>query len=182
MDGYYSIFQNLQPSLYQIQILITAIAYVMGVFYLIKGVNSLKHAGEMRAQMSQQHHAMKEPAYYLLVGSMLVYLPSAMSSFLVTVFGSNDILSYNQLQGANSLFTTLYGATGFFGQDLIIFVQIIGLISFIRGWVIVAKGAQQGGHQQGGLGKGMMHIFGGIMAINIVQTINVIMNTLFVPS
>jgi intracellular multiplication protein IcmC len=178
MDQYINIFQNLKPSLLQIQKLITAIAYVMGVHFLIKGVGALKHAGEMRSHMSQQH-SMKEPIFYLLSGSMLIYLPSAISVFLSTVFGSDDILQYNQLQSSNPIVNTLFGAAGVFGEDMILFIQIIGLVAFVRGWMMVAKGASQSGHQQGGLGKGMMHIFGGIMAINIVQTLNVINETLF---
>ncbi len=178
MDQYMNIFQNLQPSLLQLENLITAVAYLMGVHFLIKGIGALKHAGEMRSHMSQQH-SMKEPMYYLLVGSMLLYLPTALSVFLTTVFGSDDILQYSQLQSSNTILNSMFGAAGVFGQDMVIFVQIIGLIAFIRGWLLVAKGAQQGGHQQGGMGKGMMHIFGGIMAINIVQTLNVISNTLF---
>jgi len=60
-----------------------------------------------------------------------------------------------------------------------LFIQIIGLVAFVRGWMMIAKSASQGGHQQGGFGKGMMHVFGGVMAINIVSTLNVINETLF---
>lgn len=177
MDDYLNIFKNLKPSLLQVQKLITAVAYLMGVHFLIKGVSALKHAGEMRSHMSQQH-SMKEPIYYLLVGSMLLYLPSGLSVFLGTVFGSDEILGYSQLSSSSAFLNSMFGAAGVFGEDMVLFVQIIGLIAFVRGWLMVAKGAQQGGHQQGGMGKGMMHIFGGILAINIVQTLNVISNTL----
>lgn len=178
MDQYLNIFANLKPSLLQIQKLITAVAYVMGVHFLIKGVGALKHAGEMKSHMSQQH-SMKEPIFYLVAGSMLIYLPTAISVFLTTVFGSDDILQYNQLRSSNPIINTMFGAAGVFGEDMVLFIQIIGLIAFVRGWMMVAKGATQGGHQQGGFGKGMMHIFGGIMAINIVSTLNVINETLF---
>jgi intracellular multiplication protein IcmC len=73
----------------------------------------------------------------------------------------------------------MFGAAGVFGEDMVLFIQIIGLVAFIRGWMMIAKSASQGGHQQGGFGKGMMHIFGGVMAINIVSTLNVINQTLF---
>ncbi len=178
MDDYVNIFQNLKPSLVQVQRLITAVAYVMGVNYLIKGVMALKHAGEQRSHMSQQH-SMKEPVLYLMVGAMLLYLPSAISVFLTSLFGSDDILQYNQLKSSNPLINTMLGSAGVFGEDMILFVQIIGLIAFVRGWMLIAKGATQGGHQQGGMGKGLMHLVGGILAINIVQTLNVINNTLF---
>lgn len=178
MDDYVNILENLKPSLVQVQRLITAVAYLMGVHYLIKGVMALKHAGEMRSHMSQQH-SMKEPVFYLFVGAMLLYLPSAISIFLMTVFGSDDILQYNQLKSSNPIINTMFGSAGVFGQDMVLFVQVTGLIAFVRGWMLIAKGASQGGHQQGGLGKGLMHIVGGILAINIVQTLNVINNTLF---
>ena len=43
---------------------------------------------------------------------------------------------------------------------------------------MIAKSAS-GGQQPGGTGKGLVHVFGGIFAINIVQTINIINNTLY---
>ena len=139
---------------------------------------ALKHAGEGKAHMSQGH-TMKEPILYLTSGAMLLYLPSAMDVILQTVYGSEEILSYNDIQGGNTIIDILFGSSGLFGGGLVVFIQLIGLIAFVRGWVMLAKSANQQSGHQGGLGKAAMHIFGGILAINIVQTINIIDNTLY---
>lgn len=56
-------------------------------------------------------------------------------------------------------------------------VRVVGYVSFVRGLVMLSHSADQGS-QQGSFGKGFMHIIGGILAINIVETITVIGNTL----
>jgi intracellular multiplication protein IcmC len=54
-------------------------------------------------------------------------------------------------------------------------VQIIGVIAFIRGWLILAQSARQG--SQPVIGRALTHIIGGILAINIIGTKNVIWAT-----
>lgn len=177
-SSYASILDNLTPSLLELEKLVSGAAYLIGVMFLIKGVMALKHAGEGKSHMSQGH-SLKEPILYLSSGAMLIYLPTAMDVMLKTVYGSTNILSYNSLESGNPIVDALFGSSGLFGGDLVIFIQLIGLIAFVRGWVMLAKSStQQGGHQ-GGFGKAIMHIFGGILAINIVQTINIINNTLY---
>jgi intracellular multiplication protein IcmC len=168
-----SILNNLVPSLQSIQYLLTGAAYIIGITFLIRGVMALKQLGEHRSQMSP-HHTIKEPVVFFLSGAMLLYLNTAINTFNMTVFGDTSILAYNQLNSSN--FTSQLASAG---QGIILFVQVIGLIAFIRGWIIIAKGATQSGHGQGGFGKGLMHIFGGIMAINIVATLNIITNTIY---
>jgi intracellular multiplication protein IcmC len=177
-SSFSSIMDNLTPSLLELQKLVSGAAYLLGVHFLIKGIMALKHAGEGRSHMGQQH-SLKEPILYLTSGAMLIYLPTAMDIILKTVYGSNDILSYNALEAGNPIIDALFGSSGIFGGDLVIFIQLIGLIAFVRGWVILAKSSSQQGGHQASFGKAVMHIFGGILAINIVQTINIVNNTLY---
>lgn len=173
------ILENLAPSLESVEKLITGVAYILGISFLVKGVMSLKHLGEQRSMMSP-HHSFKEPIFYFISGAMLLYFPTGMDVFLSTVFGSNDVLDYNQMSSSNPILEAFFGTSGIFGSDLVLFIQVVGLIAFVRGWVIIAKiGQSSGGGHQATMGKGAMHIFGGILAINIVQTINIINNTLY---
>src|SRR5262245_50078171 len=55
--------------------LVTAIAYVLGMVFVIRGVIKLKHFGESRTMMSQEH-SLNVPIAYIVVGAMLLYLPS----------------------------------------------------------------------------------------------------------
>ena len=57
-------------------------------------------------------------------------------------------------------------------------IQVAGLIAFIRGWLILSKSVQKdGGNQPGQLTKGMIHIVGGVLAMNVTRTIDVITAT-----
>lgn len=177
MDDFINIFSNLLPSLFNIEKLVTACAYVIGISLIIRGVMALKQVGEHRSHMSQ-HHTLKEPMYYFLSGSFLLFLPTGVNVFLASTFGTNDILSYSALNTFNPFINSL-SSSGDFGHALVMVVQIFGIVSFIHGWLIISKTGGQSGHQQGGFGKGLMHIFGGILALNIVQTLNIISNTLY---
>ena len=97
---------------------------------------------------------------------------------LVTTFGQPNILAYAPISSNNSSLDVLFGQDSAVGASLSIIIQTIGLIAFIRGWVLVARSASQG-QPPGGTGKGLVHVFGGILAMNIVGTIQVINNTLY---
>ena len=55
-------------------------------------------------------------------------------------------------------------------------IQLFGTIAFIRGLVILSHAGDRG-HGQNTVGKGMTHIIGGILCINIYGLINVIIAT-----
>lgn len=168
-----NIFANLGPSLLSIQKLLTAGAYIIGISFIIRGVMALKQLAEHKNSMGQQH-SMKEPMFYILSGAMLLYFPTGLKIFLTTTFGSEQILSYDSLNLSSTFFSNVKNLS----ENMLLFVQLIGLIAFIRGWIIIAKSSSQGGGQHGSFGKGLMHVFGGVLGINIVQTLNVISNTL----
>lgn len=56
-------------------------------------------------------------------------------------------------------------------------MQVIGLVALIRGISSLTRLAGQS--QPGVLGKAVVHIVGGTLAINIYGTVDVIQNTLF---
>ena len=168
-----NIFANLGPSLLSIQLLLTAGAYIIGISFIIRAVMALKQLAEHKNSMGQQH-SMKEPLFFILSGAMLLYFPTGLKIFLMTTFGSDQILSYNSLNLSSTFFSNAKNLSA----NILLFVQVIGLIAFIRGWIIIAKSSSQGGGQHGSFGKGLMHVFGGVLGINIVQTLNVINNTL----
>lgn len=120
----------------------------------------------------------KEPITYLLVGAMLIYFPTTFSIFMQSTFGYQNILQYAPVNSGNSALNTLFGSGSVVGRPLTIIIQVIGLIAFVRGWVLIARAASSGG-QPGATGKGLMHVFGGILAINIVGTLEMINNTLY---
>ena len=177
ISGQVNILTNIANSLIPVERLITGGAYLIGCAFLFKAVYSLKTYGEARTMMSS-NTSMKEPIVYLFVGALFIYFPSAFSTLMVSTFGYQNVLQYAPTGGNNTTLDTLFGSGSVVGRPLTIIIQVIGLVAFVRGWVLIARSASQG-QPPGGTGKGLVHVFGGILAINIVGTIEMINNTLY---
>lgn len=171
------ILNNIANNLAPVERLITGGAYLIGCAFLFKAIYSLKIYGEARTMMSS-HTSVKEPIVYLIVGALLIYFPTAISLVMTTSFGYGNVLEYAPVNGSNPALDTLFGSGSAVGRPLSMLIQVIGLIAFVRGWVLVARSASQG-QPPGGTGKGLMHVFGGILAINIVGTLTMINRTLY---
>jgi intracellular multiplication protein IcmC len=137
--------------------------------FAIKAVMTLKSHGEQRSSLSGTGN-IKEAGMYLFVSGMLLYYPTAFKAVMNSTFGYENVLSYAS--------TNLGAPWSSAGNTLTMIIQIIGLIAFIRGWILIARASAQG-QSPGSMGKGLMHVFGGILAMNIVGTLQVFYNTLF---
>lgn len=157
---------NISQQIPSLMRMVTAIAYVLGIFMIIKGIMLLKHAGEMRTQMSYEHSIVK-PIVYLVIGAMLTYLPTAVQTGLSTFWANPNPYGYLQAQGQWFSFINV----------CFLVVQFVGTIAFIRGLVILSHLGGHGG-QPGTFSRGLTHIIGGILCINIYQLVQVIMITL----
>src|SRR3990167_3523231 len=170
------ILNNIANSLGPVQKLITGGAYLLGLIFAFKAMQALKANAELTV-MSSSRGSMKEPLIYLIVAAALIYFPSGLNVALMTTFGSTNILQYAPITSTNQAINTLFGSGSVIGPPLTIIIQTVGLGNFVRGWILIARGASGGQQQGGGTGKGLIHIFGGILAINIVETVNIINNT-----
>ncbi|STX28153.1 IcmC (DotE) [Legionella beliardensis] len=168
---------NIAQSLLPVERLITGAAYVIGISFAFKAIYTLKSYGEARTMMSS-HASLKEPLAYLFVAGIFIYFPTGLAILLNTTFGSSNILQYASVSSQNPTLNTLFGGDSMVGQSLALVIQVIGVIAFVRGWVLIARSSSQG-QSPGGLGKGMVHVFGGILAMNIVLTLEIINNTLY---
>lgn len=162
--------RNIVKQLPDVTRLVTAFAYVAGMVFVLRAVVALKHAGEMRTMMSQEH-SMKRPMIFMFVGVMLLYLPSAVQTGLSTFWTEPNPYGYLEKQDEWAQF---YNAC-------FMIVQLVGVIAFIRGMMQLTQLAGHGGHQ-GAFGKAMAHIIGGIFCINIYQFVQVVMVTLGLES
>ncbi|ADG23752.1 type IVB secretion system protein IcmC/DotE [Legionella pneumophila serogroup 1] len=173
-----NILANIANQLEPVQRLITGGAYLIGCAFIFKAIYSLKVYGEARTMMSS-NTSMKEPVMYLMVGALLIYFPSLVSSVLQTTFGYSNPLAYSGgVSSGSDTISALFGSGSLVGRPLVMIIRVIGLIAFVRGWVLIARSASQG-QPPGGTGKGLIHVFGGILAINIVGTVDMINNTLY---
>ncbi|HVT62611.1 MAG TPA: type IV secretion protein IcmC [Legionellaceae bacterium] len=176
-SGSENVLTNLANSLLPVEKMLTGGAYLMGLAFAIKAILTLKTHGEQRSSMSGTGN-MKEAGVYLFVAAMLVYYPTAFKIFMNSTFGYENVLAYAPMNTSTPLISNLFGNDNMVGYSLTVIVQVIGLVAFIRGWVMIARGSAQG--QAGGTtGKGLMHVFGGILAMNIIGTLEVFHNTLF---
>lgn len=173
------ILTNIASNMESVERLVSGAAYLIGIVFAIKALLSLKELGETRsAQSSSGKSSVKEPLMYFLVAAMLIYLPTGFQVMMNSTFGYSNVLAYAPINSNNSTLDILFGQDSAVGASLSIIIQTIGLIAFVRGWVLIAKTASQG-QPPGGTGKGMVHVFGGILAMNIVGTLQIINNTLY---
>jgi hypothetical protein len=150
--------------------LITAVAYVMGLYCIIHGVILMKHLGEARTQMSHEH-SISKPIAYLAVGAGLTYLPSTIQVGLSTFWVNPNPYGYLQMQSDWFQFINV----------CFLIVQFVGVLAVIRGLLLLKDIG--GGHGQGqGPAKGLTHVIGGLLCINIYQFVQVIMITLGLQS
>jgi len=159
-----TILANIQNAVPNLMRLVTAVAYVIGIFMVLSGIVQLKHAGEMRTQMSHEHHLTK-PLLMISIGALLIYLPTSvqigMSTFWTNPNPYGYITQSDQWQQAINVCFAV--------------IQLIGVVAFIRGLILLSH---VGGGHQGSFGKGITHVIGGIFCINIYQLMQVIFATL----
>lgn len=187
-----SILENISTLLVPITHLVLAISLVAGIAFMFKGVAMLHTFGQIQHQMGKPH-GITGPFIYIGIGAALLYLPSTVIAASNTIFGAsltdffypneyielkgvdgtlfiNNTPNYEN-QGANKLMAYYDISSGQEWAHLIDvvvkFIQLIGLIAFIRGWFILSHSAESHS-QQGGLAKGLTHIIGGILSINFI--------------
>ena len=166
-----SIFQNIGEQIDPIKNFLIILCYVIGVGMSVAAVMKLKKYGTRTAFMHVEM-SMVGPFLQFFVGVGLFYMPYFISSLNLTLFNTDAIAS------------SILSWTATSGDDFDTYVipilgviQIIGIISFIRGWVMLAK-ATNPGQQPGAISKGITHVIGGILAVNIYTFIEVVYQTL----
>lgn len=155
-------FNNLSKSLPNIQYFLGGFSYVFGLIFCLSALAKLK---EMFSEGGNNARYVV-PSAYFLTGIGLLFLPTLINSFSTTLFGTQDnILAYSQ----NNQYD-IY-------SSMVILIQTIGFVWFIRGCVLLSHASEPQHGQEGkkGMGpKGFLFIIGGLFAINIYSTTNMI--------
>lgn len=171
------ILTNIANNLGPVQNLLRGASFLIGLSFAFKAIYTLKVYGEARTMMAT-NSSLKEPLVYMMVAAIFLYFPTAVEIVMNTTFGYSTPLAYAPVNSTNSGIDALFGSSSTVGWALSIILKTIGLAAFIRGWVLIARSASQG-QPPGGTGKGLMHVIGGIMLMNIVGTLTIIDNTLY---
>lgn len=159
--------KNIAETVPELMMLVTALAYVLGFFFVFNGIILLKKYSEQRTMMSSGAK-MTPPLANLFVGAALIYLPSAVNSGLTTFWLNPTPYAYE---------TNSSDEWAQFIRACFMIIQLIGVIAFIRGLVILTHLGEQMG-QQSGVGRAIAHIIGGIFCIDMYDFVNAIFITL----
>jgi len=203
-----NIISNLAQLVTPITLLVLAISFVSGIIFIFKGIAMLHHLGASQNQMSQPK-GVAGPFIYLGIGAILLYMPAATNIFSNTILGTSisylfpndDVIDIEGGNGANT-FTYSVNVTPSYDQNasselmqyvnfgidqewsslintIVMYIQLVGFIAFVRGWFILSGSANPGGAQQGAFSKGLTHIIGGIVAVNFVPFMQIIGKIIF---
>jgi len=165
---------QLSASFNSLQALVITFSYIIGLTLIVRGVMMYRIFAS-QTMSSAQKGEIAGPMVFILVGTFLLYFPSTLKTTLITVFGDDniagatDLIAYEALDGVDK-----WAAIS---SVVIKYMKLIGLIAFVRGWVILSKMGHSGA-QPGSLGKGIIHVVGGVFLINIVDTFNILATTL----
>lgn len=150
-----TIIGNISQSLGSVQRLVTGMAYLLGVLCFIKAISILRKIGDYRPQ-SPAREKMFTPISYIVIGAVLIYIPTSMSTLANSVFGAGNVLTYGDYNPYN-----IYSSMG-------LLIRTAGVIWFVRGSVLLMH-ASEPGTKEGP--KGLLFVIAGIFAMNFDSTI-----------
>lgn len=157
--------ENFVNNIYQPMIsTLSVLCYVIGIFLICRGlVRSSKVGTDPRAAST---HGI---VVNFVVGAILCTLGGMMDTMLTTVFATASITPFEELINWSNIVGTDSGinteAADRTVKAILMFVQIVGAIAFIRGWLIVKNAIE--GTGQATVPQGITHVIGGTMAFNI---------------
>lgn len=144
--------------------------YVVGIAMIFAGVNKLKRLGHRTAFMNVDS-GVSGPIVMLVIGAALIFMPSFLTVLNKSIWGSSEIADLSELA-----YTLDDDGMEAKLRPVVMIIQFIGLVAMLRGFLILTKVTGQGA-QPGTISKGLIHIFGGIMAVNITKTVGIAVNT-----
>ena len=158
---------NITPVIY----LTTAISFILGFWFVISSIIELKKIGQSQSSAASES-VIGGPIMRLFIGIALIYLPSTIDITTSTLWGGSSLQAYTPAAGDRLAIVK---------SSALVLIRAVGYVSFIRGFVILSHSTKQGA-QQGTVGKGFLHIIGGILAINVWPTLEVIRASLGISS
>lgn len=153
---------RLEQNIPAIRSMISAFCYVAGLAMILKSVMMFKKYGQMRTMMASDT-SMAKPLIVLFIGVGLYAIPDVIDVGMKTIYnyGSQSVMKYPQAADWSRIL-----------DPLVTIVKLMGLIVFVKGFLMLSK---FGGQAQPGVGgKATMHMIGGLLAMNIVDTIDIV--------
>ena len=154
------------PSIPALTKLGEGIAYLLGISFVMNAL------GDFRTLSASQHSggSVKGGYWsafaYLFMGTALIYLPSAINTMEVTLFGTDSPLSYTG--EINAALLAAYGSAAYIVVKII---ELAGLFFFIRGCVLMANSSDP--EVKHGW-RGFVFLIAGVFAINCEATLSML--------
>lgn len=161
---------NATESWISILAILPKIAAIMGLFFFFASIMKFIEHANGKAQL-------RTPLFMFLVAVGLFSYLQVADTFTNTLsMGSKVSNPGDVLMSAGS---SCSGSVSCSTRDVIkgclIFIQMIGGIAVIRGWLLLNQYAQQA--REGLIGRALTHLFGGVAALNMKVTLAVLGNT-----
>lgn len=143
--------------------LVAAIAYIFGVINIGKGLFKASKYGQ-----DPKAYSMHAIVTNFVFGALLVVLAQTMDAMLTSIYGvgQGGVTQFTGMNwsgaGANGVGTT--NADNAI-RAAITFLQLIGLLAFLRGWFLLKNSVE--GIGQATLGQGFTHVIGGAVCFNM---------------
>jgi len=154
-------------------VLLSVLSMIIGITMIFKALlRGAKTGADPRASNP------KDIVTHLVLGAVLVSIGTVLPDVLKTIFGVGTVSQMSSFPAIG--WSKLVGAADTKAADntikaIMAFVQIIGGISFLRGWLIIKTAIEGGG--QATVPQGATHIIGGAMAINIDKMLTILDKT-----
>jgi hypothetical protein len=159
-----TMFANFTESAAALTELVRYSSYIIGLFLVVGATfKFMKNANDPR-------EGLKAPLVMAACGFGIFALTSSISIVSQTMSlgdGPGAILAPSG-SGINAASSAAL-------QGVITFVRLLGYIAVIRGWLLLV--AYGNGKTDGTMGRGLVHILGGVAAIHLVPTVKLLANS-----
>ena len=162
--------------------LLSVFCYIVGILILCQSLGGLSRASQFSGGCSPTQSLDAGPIVGFLIAGALLGLPDTWLTINSTIFdgrANDSILAYSGVAFSTLTignFTLPADATfDAFMLVIILIIQLIGWIAFVRGLLMIKRAAEGSG--QASYGTAITHIIGGILAANLIATVDVIQQT-----
>ena len=153
--------------------LVSIIAVVCGTWMMIHGVMKASKYG-----VDPKSNSINSIIANLLFGAVLMSVGTSLNTVLGSLFGagvtSNGTTITSDAVTKWKFVSDVGGGAASFGAAVaaaLTFFQLIGIIAFVRGLLILKKVVEGGGNAS--MAQGLTHIVGGALAVNIASFIQI---------
>ena len=172
------IFQNFANDIYEpMFLLVAALSFCIGVLFIAKGLMKCAKIGS-DPKAAASHGIL----VLFIVGAVLISMGEMLPAVLGSIFGSTESDSAGTFASLINWSAVDSGADTTTADEtvkaVLMFVQVVGAIAFLRGWLMIKSAVEGSGGQNQTVPQGMTHVIGGAMAINIGTMITIIDHTL----